>query len=128
MSEHDAKFADSVIHEWTYKPGPMRDMVIQVLTLALRRAEFSANDLPLHGQAAQGGVGIAGSVIRHLIKDGILAPVGTFDGPHFCPRVAFNAGGNKIGVYRLDNAGLARTLLNRHHPQPDVKTEQMSLL
>lgn len=118
---------EAVIRQWAYKPGAMREMVVHVLSLALRGGEFSANDLPIHGEEEHGGSGIAGSVILQLKRDGILAEVGTFDGPTFCPRIVRNAGGNKIGLYRIGKPGLARTLLERHTATSGGKQEQLGL-
>lgn len=124
---NDQAINEATLREWAYKTPAMRQMIIHVLTAALRGGEFSAMDLPIHGETEHGGPGIAGTVIRQLIQDGILARVGTWDGPHFCPRVIKNAGGNNIGVYRIANPALARTLLERQSGLM-IKQEQLPLL
>jgi len=117
---------DALIHQLFYKNAAIREMVVHVLTVALRGEEFSAKDLPVHGEEQHGGPGIAGSVIRQLKHDGILAAVGTFFDSAFCPKITYNEGGNKIGVYRLANRSLALTLMERHG-KPRGKYEQLGL-
>lgn len=119
--------SEAEILQWAWKTDSMRAMVIEVLRLALRKPEFSANDLPTHGAENHGGTGIAGTVIHRLKQAGILSPVGTFQDATFYPRVVHNAGGNKISVYRLAHPSLARTLLDRHAPQPSQRPEQLGL-
>lgn len=128
MNQREIIIDEATLREWAYKTPAMRSMIVHVLSAALRKPEFSAMDLPVHGETEHGGPGIAGTVIRQLIKDGIISRVGTFDGPHFCPRVIRNAGGNNIGVYRLANPSLARTLLERHCQSDAPKYEQIGLL
>jgi hypothetical protein len=124
----DANIDHATLLEWEYKTPAMCDMVASVLRLALKGSDFTTNDLPIHGEAAHGGSGIAGTVIRRLVVEDILSPVGVFDGDTFIPRTARNAGGNRIGVWRLSNPSLARTLLARHDTKAVSKTEQMALL
>jgi hypothetical protein len=104
---------EAILKMWQFKPTEMRTMMVRVLKLALTGVEFSANDLPVHGQEAHGGSGIAGAAVLQLKRDGILAPVGKWVDGKFYPEVVLNAGGNKIGVYRLAKPELARTLLGR---------------
>ena len=118
----------ATILQWEYKTPAMREMIIQVLRVALARDTFTTNDLPIHGEREHGGSGIAGTIIHRLSKEGILSAVGVFDGPDFIPRTVKNPGGNKIGVWRLNNSSLARTLLDRHSPELSGKTEQLGLL
>lgn len=121
------KLDEAILHQWAFKPDPMRAMLARVLRLALGGGEFSANDLPVHGQDAHGGSGIAGAVILQLIRDEIVSAVGVWDGGEFVQRTVHNAGGNKIGIYRLSKPGLARTLLDRHAPT-GAKISQLNLI
>jgi hypothetical protein len=125
------KTDQAIIQQWMYKPEPMRAMLAAVLRLALQRGcggEFSALDLAMHGQEAHGGSGIAGAVFLRLKGDGILAAVGVFVAGTWYPRTVINAGGNKIGVYRLAKPELARTLLERHAPLQTRPAVQLDLL
>jgi hypothetical protein len=128
MSEDDIQ--EATLQEWAWKTPAMKAMTLAVCRLALdhSRAEFSAMDLPMHGELAQGGSGIAGSVFRQLVKTGIIAPVGTFDSAGaFYPKIVLNACKNKIGVYRLAKPGLCRALLAAHSPrQPNPPDEQLA--
>ena len=115
--------------EWEWKTPAMKAMTLAACHLALARGilgKFSALDLPVHGESEQGGSGIAGSVFRRLANEGIIAPVGVTltDGAFFQERVR-NAGGNPIGVWRIRNATLARTLLERHTPAPVTTAAQL---
>lgn len=126
----DAALSEATVREWTWKPGPTRDMLVAVLRLALRvgvNGEFSALDLPCRGADEQGGTGIAGSVFRLLREAGILARHGRWLDTTFYPTTILNAGGNPIGVYRLANPGLARALLERHSPGETKKQEQKEM-
>lgn len=126
-----AALQEAMVHEWTWKTPAMRDMALAVCRLALARGaagEFSALDLPMHGQAEQGGSGIAGSVFRQLKDAGIISRVGVFVDQTFYPRSVTNAGGNPVGVYRLAHAALARRLIEVHSPGEIRVMEQMDLL
>jgi len=119
----------ALINEWTWKTTSMRDMTLSVCRLALRvgiTGKFSALDLPMHGEIAQGGSGIAGSVFRSLVESGIIAPVGVLlaDGAFFQERVR-NAGGNPVGVWRIRHPGMARALVRAHAPAEIVEPKQM---
>jgi len=94
----------------------MREMLVDVLRAAVR-GDFSALDLRHRGADAQGGQGIAGSVIRQLLNHGIIAPVGVFVAGAFFPKTVVNDGGNPIKIYRLAKPGLARALLRAHGEQ-----------
>lgn len=113
---------ESIVQQWTWKTSAMKRMAVAVTKLALAReyGEFSANDLAEHGEEAQGGSGIAGTVFGQLVKLGILAPVGVFIEGEFVQRIVRNACGNRIGVWRLAAPGLARALLKAHAPH-DVR-------
>ena len=109
--------ADTLVNEWTWKTDSMRAMAVAVLRLAVSRAAgepFSALDLPIHGEDAHGGSGIAGSVFRQLADAHILAPVGVFCEGEFLQRRVRNAGGNPVGLWRLADWPLAHALLRRH--------------
>jgi hypothetical protein len=125
------KTLEAILHQWAFKPEPMRRMLVAVLQLALRGGgggEFSALDLPTHGEVAHGGSGIAGSVFLQLKHDGILEAVGVWVDGTFYPRTVINGGGNKISVYRLAKPELARTLLGRHAPSLVSRPVQMELV
>lgn len=116
---------EAIILEWTWKTEAMKQMAIKICTLALERGsgEFSANDLP---EFKHGGTGIAGSIFRRLLDDGILTRVGHFQGTEFYPKIVTNKGGNKISVYRLASPGLARALLKAHgQPKPEMKQPEL---
>ena len=123
------ELTDAAINAWTWKTPAMRDMTLAVCRLALERSNFSANDLPIHGEGEHGGSGIAGTVFGQLVKAEILEPVGAFgiDGA-FYPRTIHNSKGNRIGVWRLRNSHLARALIKRHAPLTEPPAgEQMCL-
>lgn len=116
--EEQTRFYEAVIREWTWKSPAMKAMTLAVCRLAIEHGagrEFSANDLP---ECAHGGPGIAGSVFFRLAKDGIIAPVQLAPD---CPKITTNKGGNKISVYRLASAPLAKALLRVH----GAKVEEM---
>ena len=120
----------ATIVQWTWKTPAMRDMTLAVCRLAIERGiggEFSSLDLPLRGQHAQGGRGIAGVVFRQLKDSGIIARVGAFVEDVFYPRTVQNAGGNPVGVYRLENPGLARALIEAHDPGYERPAVQMEM-
>ena len=115
----DASIQEATLVQWTWKTPAMREMALAVCRLAIARGhsgEFSAVDLPSHGEEAHGGSGSAGSVFRQLKDAGIIARVGVFVGSTFYPRTIPNAGGNPVGVYRLQNYGLAEALIRAHAP------------
>jgi len=68
----------TILTEWAFKPRAMRDILVDALRAAVR-GDFSALDLRHRGADAQGGTGIAGSVIRQLLNHGIIAPVGDIE-------------------------------------------------
>jgi len=117
--KHD--LAEPTLNQWTWKTPAMAKMAVAVCKLAIEKAggEFSANDLP---EFTHGGGGICGCVFNQLIEFGILARVGLFDGATFLPKIVFNKGGNKIGVYRLASGGLARALLAVHDHEEQPQT------
>lgn len=108
---------EAVIHQWEWKSAAMRAMTVEVCRLSLARGmhgEFSALDLPTHGEDAHGGSGIAGSVFGRLAKAGIIAAVGILAGNVFYPKRVPNACGNPIGVWRLDSRALAEAMVRVH--------------
>jgi len=107
--------------QWTWKPGAMSDMAATICRLALARGvsgTFSANDLPIHKAGEHGGRGIAGSVFCRLAKDDVITPVGVFIGTSFQQRFEKNAGGNRVGVWRLKSHARASRLLALHAALP----------
>lgn len=110
---HAEELAEAAILQWTWKTPAMKAMSLAVLKLAIERggAEFSANDLP---EFDHGGRGIAGVIFHRLQHDGVISPVGHFDGTQFFPKTVRNAGGNRIGIYRLKNYRLALRALAVH--------------
>lgn len=130
MSTDDSELREAIVQQWTWKTPAMRAMALAVCRLALERGaagEFSALDLPMHGQAEQGGSGIAGSVFRQLKEAGVIGRVGVFVEAKFYPRNVINAGGNPVGVYRLACAGLARRMIEVHSPGETKAQEQLEM-
>lgn len=113
--QHEASFAEARELQWTWKTPAMEAMAVAICKLAIERGmarEFSANDL---ADFDHGGQGIAGSIFKRLLEDGVLARAGMFDSEKkFCPKIAVNAGGNKIGVYRLASHAKASALVKLH--------------
>ena len=98
-----------------WKPD-VRRLRTEVLRLALRCIQFSAIDLPSQG-AEQGGQGNAGAAFKYLAGKAIIEPVIVgWDGPRPIQRQVRNKAGNPIGVWRLANGALARTMLSRNEP------------
>lgn len=118
QTETSADFAEARELQWTWKTPAMAAMAVAICKLALERGmarEFSANDLPIHTAIEHGGSGIAGSIFKRLLEDGVLVRAGIFDSERkFCPKIAVNAGGNKIGVYRLASHARASALIRIH--------------
>ncbi len=117
----------ATVEQWTWKTPAMKAMSLAVCRLALRKgqAEFSANDLP---KFDHGGPGICGTVFGRLAEDGVLAPVGAFLGPVFQQKTVKNAGGNRIGVWRLKNGALARRAIEVHdRPEPALKQVELAV-
>lgn len=118
----------TIVVQWAFKPAAMRAMLVDVLRVALRGTEFSALDLEHRGADAQGGQGVAGSVIRQLLNHGIIAPVGVWVDGRFFAKTVINDGGNPIKLYRLAKPELARTLLRAHSPAEAPELQQPLLL
>lgn len=121
--------AEAIILQWSWKTPAMKAMTLAVCRLALERGargtEFSANDLP---DFAHGGAGIAGAIFQRLARDGVLAPVLVWDGTSYSQKYVRNAGGNRIGLWRLANAALARRALEVHgQPEPELKQTNFAL-
>lgn len=110
--------AAAAINEFTWKPGPMGDMIKAVCRLALKGLPFSAIDLAAQGEGEQGGSGIAGTVFGSLVRAEIIEPVGGWLDGEFVQRRVRNANGNPVGVWRLRNGALARALVARHETEP----------
>jgi hypothetical protein len=120
-------FAQAMLDQWLWKNPSMRLMTVEICRLAVARGvagEFSANDLP---EFEHGGSGICGSIFKRLIDRGVLSRVGHFAGDSFYPKIVCNAGGNKIGVYRLASYALAQSLL-RVHDKPLPELRQLELV
>lgn len=121
----------AIIQEWTWKTPAMKAMTLAVCRLASGQGtdgEFSALDLPTHGETAHGGSGIAGTIFGQLAKFGIIAPVGVFIAGEFVQRIKRNACGNRIGVWRLAHPGLCRALLKVHDPHRAPEPKQLALI
>lgn len=98
----------------------MAAMSVAICELAIKRGaqgEFSANDIKLDDH---GGSGIAGSVFKRLAKDEVLCPVVIWAGTDHQQKYVRNAGGNKVGVWRLKNLARAQRLLALHSKMPVV--------
>lgn len=125
---------ETVLAQWTWKTPAMKAMTLEVCRVALDRGlggEFSALDVGPRGADAQGGTGVAGSVFRQLADAGVIGPAGTFVDGEFFQRRIRNAGGNPIGLWRLESPGLARALLRVHgapRPAPVQETFGAALL
>lgn len=109
---------EAIIEQWTWKTDAMKTMTLAICRLAIRSAEgggrngeFSANDLAEFGH---GGQGICGAIFSRLAADGVIAPVGGFVDGEFVQKYVRNAGGNRIGVWRLKSGSLARRALAVH--------------
>jgi len=116
--------------QWVWKTPAMEAMAVAICTLALERGphrEFSALDLPIHTAQQHGGGGIAGAVFHRLAKDEVLCPVGGFVDAEFQQKVVRNAGGNRIGVWRLKSAARASALLRIHRAKPQQEFRQAEL-
>lgn len=111
----NAALAEAIIEQWTWKTPAMKAMTLAVCRLALRGGEFSANDLP---EFAHGGSGICGAIFNRLAKDQVITPVGAFVAGEFQQKTVRNAGGNRIGVWRLHNAARAAQVLTVHDAAP----------
>jgi hypothetical protein len=110
----NAAFLEAREDQWVWKTPAMEAMAVAVCGLALKRGmaeEFSANDL---ADFNHGGQGICGSIFKRLIEDGVLTRVGRIEDGKFCPKIVTNAGGNKIGVYRLASHARASALVKLH--------------
>ena len=120
--------SDATISQFVWKSAAMRDMTLAVCRLAITRAEFSALDLPTHGEDRHGGSGIAGSVFGLLAKADIIEPVIVgWDGERPLQRQVRNKAGNPIGVWRIKSGPLARALIARHDPPVVAPVEQGEL-
>lgn len=102
---------EAIIEQWTWKTDAMKTMTLAICRLALLGADFSANDLAEFGH---GGQGICGAIFSRLAADGVIAPVGSFVDEEFVQKYVRNAGGNRIGVWRLKSGSLARRALAVH--------------
>jgi hypothetical protein len=119
-------FSEARELQWMWKSPAMAAMAVMICRVALERGaqgEFSANDLPAHKATAHGGSGIAGSIFKRLAKDDVLCPVGLFVDGLFMQKVTFNAGGNRIGLWRLKNAARAQRLIRVHTARADATKE-----
>lgn len=129
--ERTAEFAEARELQWTWKTAAMETMAVAVCRLAIVRGtsgEFSANDLNLD----HGGQGIAGSIFTRLAADEVIAPVGWWGEatddpargharPIFQQKYVRNAGGNRIGVWRLKSHARASALLRAHEARVSVQ-------
>ena len=113
LPEAQAQLADATIAQWTWKTPAMKAMTLAVCRLALARGrgEFSANDLP---EFDHGGGGVAGAIFNRLAKDGVIGPVCHPEGGALVQNTVRNAGGNRIGVWRLVCAARAQRALEVH--------------
>lgn len=125
--ERTAEFAEARELQWTWKTPAMAAMAVAICELAQarNRQEFSANDLAL---ANHGGVGIAGAVFHRLAKDAVIEPVLIWTGAEHQQKFVRNAGGNRVGVWRLKCSARARRLVELHGAPPPPKLFQAELL
>lgn len=127
-ADRSNEFAEARELQWTWKTPAMQAMAVAIARLALAcgtAGEFSANDLKL---ADHGGSGIAGSIFKRLAEDDVIAPVGGFVGGEFVQKFVKNAGGNRIGVWRLKSPARACRLVALHGGEQQPKLAQAELL
>lgn len=122
-------FAEARELQWAWKTPAMERMAAAICRLAIARGvsgEFSANDLKVEDH---GGPGIAGSIFTRLAADEVIAPVGGWCGCEFVQKYVRNAGGNRIGVWRLKSHARASRLLELHDARPaEARLSQAELL
>lgn len=121
-------FAEARELQWVWKPGAMSDMAAAICVLALAHGpsgQFSANDLELKDH---GGRGIAGSIFHRLAQDEVITPVGGFVDGEFQQKYVRNAGGNRVGVWRLKSLARAGRLLELHSQLPVAAAPQQTTL
>jgi len=130
------KFDSARETQWLWKTEAMQRMAMAVVELALRLAEFSANDLD--PAMEHGGPGIAGSIFAKLEMNGIIERVGVWssDGaaapkifyPKLRPSRRDGSKCGKIGVYHLADAAKARAFLRAQHSFRPLRFRQAELL
>jgi hypothetical protein len=110
MSE--AAFQDARELQWLHKPAAMSAMAAAVCRLAVEKAgaEFSANDLTLD----HGGRGVCGSIFKRLAKDDVIEPACVLADGQPMQKTILNAGGNRIGLWRLKSYARALRLIEAH--------------
>lgn len=119
-SEARQQLDEATQREWLWKTPAMQKMALAVCELAINSQEFSANDLP---EFEHGGRGICGSIFRRLAADGVIVPVmiGTQQ------KIAYNAGGNRIGVYKVASHKLTLRLIQVHGGKA-TESKQLELI
>lgn len=124
MSTPDT-FAEARELQWTWKTTAMAAMAVAVCRLAVEKVgtEFSANDLRLE---EHGGSGICGSIFKRLAKDKVIEPACVLVAGQPMQKTILNAGGNKIGLWRLKSYARALRLIEAHappHPEKFIQAE-----
>jgi hypothetical protein len=89
----DPQFLRAVVLLLSFKAGPMKTAQAALLTIALRRQEFCAADLP--GEICNGNVHLAGAATGSLIATGLLDVVRRVKSPDK------KAKGRRLDVLRL---------------------------
>ncbi len=89
----DPEFLRAIVLITGFKAGPMKTAQAALLTIALRRQEFTAADLP--GEVCNGNVHLAGAATGSLIAAGLLDVVRRTKSPDRAAK------GRKLDVLRL---------------------------
>ena len=103
--------------QWLFKTQAMTGMAIAVCKLALEGREFSANDLFYDCRDCSG---VPGSVFKTLAAHGAIKPIVFWNGEGFTQKTVKNAGGNRIGVWKVDCYATARYVASIPKPEPQL--------
>jgi hypothetical protein len=119
-------FQDARELQWLHKPAAMSAMAAAVCRLAVEKAgaEFSANDLTLD---EHGGRGVCGSIFKRLAKDDVIEPACVLADGQPMQKTILNAGGNRIGLWRLKSYARALRLIEAHSARGDARPTEENL-
>lgn len=120
-------FDEAQLLQWQWKTEAMMNMAIAITQLALDRAEFAADDLPV--KMEHGGHGIAGSIFARLEQNGIIKRVGMWrDKQFFGKERASRRPGRKaakLKVYELADFAKAKAFLKAKHRFKELKQSEL---